>query len=95
MRVRAGRAGFVVVAVSALVCSLAVDAVGADDTGVSAELSRLPATASQAVLVEAPNSASTTATVSAWQRTVAGSWSRGLGPVAAHLGTDHHAGAHA
>jgi L,D-peptidoglycan transpeptidase YkuD (ErfK/YbiS/YcfS/YnhG family) len=50
-------------------------------------LASLPQGTTQAILVDAPSPASTTATVSAWTRTGNG-WTAFLPPTPAHLGTD-------
>jgi hypothetical protein len=52
-----------------------------------AALRGVPATTSQAVLVNAPNASSTTAMIETWQRAGNG-WKPILGPVRAHIGAD-------
>lgn len=51
------------------------------------QLATLPASATQAILVDAPSPSSTTATVSAWTRSPHG-WAVFLAPTRAFLGTD-------
>jgi L,D-peptidoglycan transpeptidase YkuD (ErfK/YbiS/YcfS/YnhG family) len=59
---------------------------GVSASSALADASPAPAGSSQLITVSAPSSASTTATLTAWQRGSDGTWRVAIGPVAAHVG---------